>query len=100
MKIFTDSSLKDQIENKILDLGTVLAGDTANYTFYVHNDEGADATDLVFSVDNKEVEILEYPKELKPDEAGRLVIKYSPSLTLKQGLRKEPLHIKGFLIYS
>lgn len=100
MKIFKNASLTEEVQDKILDLGIALAGDTQDYTYYIYNDDDGEVVELSFRIDNTEVEIIEFPKELKSKESGKLVIKYKPSISLKQGLRKEPLHIKGFTIYS
>lgn len=97
MKIYKDSSLSSEIE--ILDLGIVQAGDSKEYEFSIYNETEAELVDLSFIVDNKEVEILSYPKTLKSKEKGSLKLKYSPSVNIKQGL-KASLKFRGAEIFS
>lgn len=85
MKIFNDLKLENQINS--LDMGIVAAGLTAEYTYYVLNDSKASLQDIKFEVSHKEVNILEAPKSLKAEHAGKLVLAWSPSVTLKEGLR-------------
>ena len=59
MKIFADPELKKEL--KILDLGIVQAGDSKDYTFYVHNDFVADLKELKFTNNNEEIKILSNP---------------------------------------
>ena len=98
MKIYSDDRLTDEIV-QILDLGIVQAGDTKEYTYYVYNDTNAELIDIAFSIDNAEVEILEFPTKLQSKEKGALRIKYSPSVNIKKGLRTS-LKTKGVEIYS
>jgi len=98
MKIFKDASLKEEL-NKILDLGTVLAGDNKEYEFFILNDSEGELVDLNFSFNNDEVTVISFPSSLKSNETGKLVIKWSPSITIKKGLKTD-LNIKGFEIYS
>lgn len=90
MKIFKD---KDQtIEVSVLDLGIVEAGDSKEYTFWLYNDTTAYLREVECFVEHNEVKILEYPEELSAYAIGEIRIKWSPSVTLKEGL-KAPLKI-------
>ena len=97
MRLYTDPSLN--IEITFLDLGIVLAGEHKEYSFYIKNDKIVPFVDLKFVIDNPEIEILDFPRELKSGNIGTLRIKWSPSITLKQGLHTE-LQIKGYELYS
>jgi hypothetical protein len=90
MKLFNDQ--KQEIT--ILDFGNLPAGESKDYIFYVENDSKADLIELIFSVDNQELKINEAPIEILAEQTEKLIINWSPSITLKQGL-KANLFIKG-----
>jgi hypothetical protein len=97
MRIYKDSQLKEEI--KELDFGILEAGESKEYTFYVKNDTDAEVKKLNFSVENKEVSIVKSPEILPKKEFAELKIKWSPSVTLRQGLKAE-LKISGIELYS
>ena len=78
---------KEEQEIDRLDLGIVVAGESKEYEYYLYNDTIAEAIDLKVEVPNKEVEVLESPKTLASKTKGLVKIKWSPSVTLKQGLQ-------------
>ena len=85
MKLYKDSNQKEEVSS--LDLGIVIAGDTKKYDFYVVNDSKAVLENLNFDISHKEVKITSAPKVLKENEVGRLSIEWSPSVTIKEGLK-------------
>lgn len=85
LKIYLDKELNDQIED--FDLGIVPAGETETFTFWIYNDGTWLLDNLEFNLDHEEVEILESPKTLKGYDSGKLVLKWSPSVTLEEPLR-------------
>ena len=93
LKIYKDSSLKEEIVDTF-DLGIVQAGDRKEYEYYVYNDSKAELKQLKFSVTHKEVVVISYPDNLNAKQGAKLVIKWSPSLTLKEGL-KTKLKVNG-----
>ena len=97
MKIYADKELKKQVEE--LDFGIVLAGETKTFEFFLHNDTVAEVDEIVPSVANAEVEILAYPKNLKAGESEKITFSWSPTLTVKKGLRAL-LDLKFFEIYD
>lgn len=97
MKIYKNKDLTEQVER--LDLGTVLAGETKQYEFFVYNESPATVVDLQYSVENKEVAIVSFPVNLKPREVGSLILQWTPSVTVKSGL-KTSLAIRGSEIWS
>ena len=97
MKIYKDASLTKPVD--ILDLGIVQADDSKEYLFYVYNDTKADLKNLKFKISHKEVEILDAPKTIDSKSLAKLKIKWSPSLTLKEGL-KTKIEIKGVELWS
>lgn len=97
MKIFKDKQLTQEVTT--LNLDSVLAGESKTYEFYAFNELHVRVENLEFSVEHKEVEVLDYPKKLQAKEIGTILIKWSPSITLKKGLKAE-LKIKGFEIYE
>lgn len=97
MKLFKDKELKQEVET--LDLGIVEAGETVSYTFYVYNDTQAEMNTLIFKIEHPEVKIIKTPKEIISKATTELVIEWSPSVTLKQGL-KARLNISGIELWS
>jgi hypothetical protein len=87
MKIFKDEDLKEEIKD--FDLGILDAGLSKKYTYYIYNEIKADLVDLVFAVNNKEVEILEAPKFLLANHMAKFIIEWKPSITLREGLHAE-----------
>lgn len=91
MKLYSDKDLLDEIT--VLDLGIVEAGDVKEYIFYVQNDTDAYLKEIEFTVDHQEVDVVEAPFELSGRAVAELKIKWTPSITLKEGLRT-PLRIR------
>ena len=85
MKLYKDKDLMEEID--ILDLGIVPAGEVKSFTFWVVNNSNATLRSLEFTIEHEEVEILEAPKMLNAQSVDELVIEWSASVTLKQGLR-------------
>ena len=92
MKIYTDAELINEIT--VLDFGTLDAGDTKQFTFYIQNDSFAYIRELEFNIEHNELEILKAPEELLANTVGELVIEWKADVTLREGLRAQ-LHIKG-----
>ena len=92
MKIYTNSELTNEIT--VLDFGTLDAGETKKYTFYIQNDSSAYIKELEFNIEHNELEILKAPEELLAKTVGELVIEWKANVTLREGLRAQ-LHIKG-----
>lgn len=99
MKLYKDVELTKEVKNDKLDFGMVLAGDKQEYIYYVYNDTQAELASLTFNTENPEVKVIESPETLKPFGSSILKISWSPSITLKEGL-KSHLRIKGYEIYS
>jgi len=97
MKIYKDRTLKQEV--KTLDLGVVEAGDTKEFSFYVYNDLDADLQFLQFSVKHPEVHITKAPQNLSKKTSEELKIKWTPSVTLKEGLKAE-LNIRGVELWG
>lgn len=97
MKIYEDKALIKEIE--ILDLGIVPAGETKRFTFYVLNDSKAHLRILKFTVAHDEVKVIDAPEELTTQAKGELILEWSPSVTLKQGLKAQ-LRISGIELWG
>ena len=97
MKLYKDKALTQEIE--ILDLGTVEAGNVASYIYYAYNETQAEMKTLLFKVDHPEVKVINAPVELAPKAIAELIIQWSPSVTLKQGL-KARLNISGIELWG
>jgi len=96
MKLYKDKELKNEIIN--LDFGIILAGESKKYEFYLLNDSEAILQSLSFKISHSEIKILETPKELSRKEVGKIIIEWSPTITLKESL-KAKLEIDGFELY-
>ena len=97
MKIFKDSSLKEEVTT--LDLGIVQAGSSKQFEFYIYNDTEADLMELNFSIDNNEIKIISTFKELGSKKSDKLIIEWSPSITIKKGLSTK-LNINGLELWK
>jgi len=85
MRIFKDKELMEEIS--ILELGIVPAGEVKRFDFWVMNENNAFLKEILFTVEHQEVEVIEAPTELSPQEVNQLTIEWSPSITLKEGLK-------------
>lgn len=84
---------------KTLNLGIVEAGTSKEFRYFVYNDTEAELIDIEVFIDHKEIIILRHPKRIFAGEKAELKIKWSPSLTLKKGL-KTSIQINGSEIYG
>lgn len=85
-----------------IDFGTVAAGSNKSMTLIVQNDEDALVTEIKILVDKRaqdELEILSAPETLKPFEEASVVIKYTPKIELKKGL-KTIINVSGTVTYG
>jgi len=92
MKIYKDKDLMEEIT--VLDLGIVNAGETEKFTFWIKNDSNAFLRQLEFSIEHDEVEIISAPTQLSAQAVDELVVEWSPSITLKEGLKAQ-LRVRG-----
>jgi hypothetical protein len=92
MKIYKDRDMTFEVDT--LDFGVVPAGDTERKTYWIYNDSNAYYQELEFIVEHIEVEVVDAPKELSAQAVAELIVEWSPSVTLKEGLRTR-LRIKG-----
>ena len=80
-------------------MGIVPAGETEKFTFWVFNDSNASLRNLEFTVEHVEVEVSIAPKELSPQAVDELKLLWSPSVTLKEGLRAQ-LKVTGIELWG
>ena len=99
IKIYIDKELTKEIKDKTFDLGIVPAGETKQFEFWVLNDSRAHLRMLEFIAEHREVKVIEFPIELKPNEHAKLVLEWTPSITLKEGL-KAVLRIRGIELWG
>ncbi len=92
MRIYKDKDLMEEIT--VLDLGIVDAGETEKFTFWIKNESNAFLRKLEFSIEHNEIEILSAPKEMSAQAVDELVVEWSPSITLKDGLKAQ-LRVRG-----
>lgn len=81
-----------------LDFGIVEAGLSKDYEYILWNDTEAQIIDLEISLDNSEVEIGEYQKDMLPNSQMTVKFKWSPSVKVKKGLNVT-LKINGSELY-
>jgi len=98
MKIYKDKNLTEEVTLD-LDFGIVLAGEVKQFQFWVLNDLNAYLKDLKFEVEHEEVKVLEAPKELEAHAVSELIFEWSPSVTLKEGL-KAKLNVTGIELWG
>ena len=96
MKLYKDKGLTQEV--KALDFGIVPAGETKKYEFFIHNDTKAWIRELKFKVGHTEVRVIDAPTQLEAGDRGILVLEWSPSVTLKEGLRAK-LAIEGIELW-
>lgn len=92
MKIYTDINLTEEITD-VLSLGTVQAGESKTFTFYVVNNSMALLQNLEFSIDHQEIKIVNFPESLSAQARDKFTVEWNPTVTLKEGLHA-PLRIK------
>jgi hypothetical protein len=97
MTIYEDQNLTKPIDR--LDLGIVPGGETRRYSLWIMNDNGTLVKDLKFSVDHKEVKIIQAPEQMQPLERHEIILEWTPSVTLKEGLKTE-LKLNGIELWS
>ena len=86
MKIYKNSSLTEEIVSE-LDLGIVDAGKSQIYEYYIMNELSNDLVDLTVTTVSNEVKILKYPTQLKARGSAPITLEWSPSMTIKKGLK-------------
>jgi hypothetical protein len=97
MKLFSDVGLKKEIT--ILDFGIVDAGESKTVSYYLYNDTGTKIVDLNLKVNNGEVYIADYPKDLEKNAVAEIKLTWKSSLNIKAGL-KATLDIKAAELWS
>jgi hypothetical protein len=97
MKLFKDKDLTQQTDT--LDFGIVLAGDTKTIEYYLQNETEAEVVEIKPIVENTEVKIVSFPENLKSKEVIKVAFSWSPTITLKRGL-KSALNLNFFELYE
>lgn len=86
LKIYEDKELNKPID-EFLFLGKLKAGTKKKYTFYIYNSSVNPVEELSFSVEDKEIKILEAPDELQEKSNTEIILEWSPSVDVRQGLK-------------
>ena len=92
IRIYKDKDLMEEIT--VLDMGIVNAGEVEKFTFWIKNISNAFLRQLEFSIEHSEVEILSAPVQLNAQAVDELVVEWSPTITLKEGLKAQ-LRVRG-----
>jgi len=99
IKVYTDKKLTNEIEDDTFDFGIVEAGETKQFHFWILNDSDAYLKNLDFIIEHREVKVIKYPIELLANSNEELILEWSPSITLKEGL-KARLRIRGIELWG
>ena len=83
MKIL--NSTGDEIAR--LDLGTLQAGESKTFKYYLFNNTLADVTEIELAVPNPEVIVENYPTDLGPNEKASFELTWTPSIDVKKALQ-------------
>ena len=97
MKIFEDKLCSKELND--LYLGIVEAGKTVRYEFYILNEKTSYIRDLKFFTSHPEVTIVSAPESLNSGDTGTLILEWSPSVTLLEGLETK-ISYKGKEIWG
>ena len=97
MKIFKDQELKQPIE--VFDFGIVEAGSVEEFKYYLVNDSYAELKNLTFFIDHPEIKVIEAPIDMPAKAIAELIIRWTPSITLKQGLQTR-LRVSGMELWG
>lgn len=106
MKIYKDKDLTEELD-ELIDLGIVDAGEIEEFEFWLLNDSPHELINLTYElkeidretkkvtdINSEEAKVLEAPKNLNPNESGKLLIEYAPLVSIEKGLRVK-LQTKG-----
>ena len=86
MQMFNDSKLKNEIIDDF-DLGIVDVGKFKTYEYYIVNEGIYDLVDLIVSSISGEIEIIHAPIQIKAHTSAKIIFKWTPSVTIKKGLK-------------
>jgi len=78
---------KDGEEINAVNLGIVKAGEIKEYSYIFYNESPREVIDIKVEIGDSEVEILDSPETMSPESKAELKIAWSPSLTVKKGLK-------------
>lgn len=95
-KLFKDKELKQEVDSTI-DLGKLKAGEKKKFEFYVQNSSIHPYEEMEVFTDDSEVKVISNPKQLSEKASGLLVLEWSPSTDIKEGL-KARLEIHGYKV--
>jgi len=90
---------QDNILGESVDLGVVEAGKSKEFEYFLYNDDADEVTEITVEFKSSEIEVLVVPKTLGAKGKEVLKIKWSPSLTVKKGLKSE-FKIKATELYK
>jgi len=107
VRIYKDSEMRDEVENKTMDLGIVDVGDTKEFEYWVLNDTKDELkflkyvlrkidreTGIVTDEISEEAYVVEAPEEMLPHDSSILIVSYTPEISIDEGLRVQ-LEIRG-----
>jgi len=99
MKYFLDKQLTREM-GKTVKFGIVMAGETKRVEVFAQNDTKAFLRELAFKPLHREVKVIQAPTALDPGEAKKLVLEWTPSVTLEEGLDDVPIEIEGAKLFG
>lgn len=87
LKIYRSEDKKEEVE--VIQFGRVEAGSKGTIKLYVYNDTPAWVYSIMVGFTEKDVQIVDFPKSLRPWEGVWFELVWSPPRTLKKGLKGE-----------
>lgn len=93
MKLYKDINLTEEVPEEEF-LGRVEVGEAEEYTYYLYNDTDGFLEDITIGfldLNNgnakNELKIVEKPSEIQPKEKAKVVLRWTPTLQVKKGLK-------------
>ena len=90
---------KDGKEVSDLRLGIVAAGTSKEFQYFIMNNSPAELVNIEMHLKHKEIKVKKMPDTIPAEMRAEMIIEWSPSLTLKQGLKVD-FNISGEEIYE
>ena len=99
LKFYKDKSLSQEIENDTFDLGIIPAGETRQFTFWVHNPSLAVYQNLDFILDNKEAKIISAPIDMYSHATDEIIIECTPDINIEAKV-EATIRVKGTELWT
>ena len=85
MKLFKDENLNEEVRS--IEFGKIMAGKSSVCRYYILNESDAHVTNMQFTMDHPELEIVSKPVQMKPKEVCVFEVKWNALVDVKRGLK-------------